>query len=167
MRGNTWNEWKAAWTVEYEELPVFYAFNRQQLEEGMKKVGAKDTSEIASFGMGGFIRKDEAHFLKEWLANYDQALNEFLEDPECLSDALYYELGNHEFNITGDIRPSLEACGIPYEIENSEDENGYTIIKFVFSSQEVKGTVMETIEQWSADFATWEEKQEEEQYDYC
>ena len=44
---------------EFNEFPMFFAFNRKQFDEGMKTLGLKpnQTNKVYSFDGGGFYRK--------------------------------------------------------------------------------------------------------------
>ena len=92
--------------------PIFFAFSNEQFAEGIKKLGASKDNKIVAVGMGGYIlAKDIKRFIS-MVGTRKQRLKEYLKDPEQLKDAFIYELGNHEFCITYDYEPTLEALGL-------------------------------------------------------
>jgi hypothetical protein len=97
----------------YNEFPFMYAFNSKQLNEGMKKLNVKNADELYSIGGGGFIRKKDDKAFQDLINTVEKEIEEFLKDDDQLLDALKYELGNHEYCISYDYEPVLEALGLP------------------------------------------------------
>lgn len=100
------------------ENTVFFAFSDKQFEEGMQKIGAKDSSELYKLGnTGGFYKKTDSNKIKqmydEMEANEAKALKEGGE--EYAYQMFSYELSNHEFGYTMEIDDTLDALG--YERE--------------------------------------------------
>jgi hypothetical protein len=63
-------ELKQKYQKEFDELPVFFAFNTKQFEEGITKLNTtKD--KIYSIGGGGFIRKLDVNLLKDYFTRAD------------------------------------------------------------------------------------------------
>jgi hypothetical protein len=89
-----------------------FAFSNQQFTEGKQKLGVTDNSELLSIGYGGYIRKTDREAYRDLLEAGDKELKEYLKEPEQLKDALIYELGNHEYCITYDLEPALEALSL-------------------------------------------------------
>jgi len=76
---------------------VFFAFSNEQIEEGMKKCGYKDTSEIVHAGQGMYGSREN---LRAFLAEYDNRAERVKN--ECDPQKVYeYEFGNHECGYTG------------------------------------------------------------------
>ena len=96
---------------ERDKFPMKFAFNEDQLQEGLKELGVTK-AEVVSIGAGGFIRKtDKADFI----AMFDSSqarLKEAFTDDAFMVDALIYELGNHEYCITMDDSDALGALGL-------------------------------------------------------
>lgn len=92
---------------------LFFAFNNEQMAEGMKKVGLEEKaySEIVSIGYGGYLRKDCRQALKDLTARHDAERKQLRKDEKKLVDGLAYELANHEYCITGDPEPAVNALG--------------------------------------------------------
>ena len=93
---------------------IFFAFDDEQFREGMKSIGLKenDKSKIARLIAGGFILKARIPAFKEMLKKHDQELSDLRKNRKKLLDALIYELNNHEYGITGNPEPALNALGL-------------------------------------------------------
>ena len=118
---NKYKEMKDKHHKEVNDFPFFFAFNAKQFEEGMKKLGldAKDTDKIYKFGnTGGFYRKTDSAMLKEMLVRHDREMAEAIAADTTgdgfIYDMFMYELANHEYCITYDFEPTLDACGLEY-----------------------------------------------------
>ena len=96
---------------------VFFAFNDQQFNEGMEKVGltAADTGSIYKMGSGGYILKSRNGAFKIMFAKQAEEMKAFKADQKNLLAALIYELQNHEYCITGDPTDALETLGLTAE----------------------------------------------------
>ena len=99
------------------EGTVFFAFSDKQFEEGMAKIGAKDSSELYAMPGGGYYKKTDSPKIKQMFdemeANEEKALEE--GGAEYAFQMFAYELSNHEFGYTMDIEDTLDALG--YEAE--------------------------------------------------
>ena len=99
---------------EITNFKSFFAFNEEQLNEGLKKLNC-DKNDLCSCGMGEFInRKDKEKYVKMWL-NINKKEKDFLQDEENLFNALCYELNNHEFGYTYELEPTLNCLNLTYE----------------------------------------------------
>ena len=99
------------------EGTVFFAFSDKQFEEGMKKIGAKDSSELYKLGCGGFYKKTDSEKIHQMYvdmeANEAKALEEGGE--EYAYQMFACELADHEFDYTMEIEDTLDA--LAYEPE--------------------------------------------------
>ena len=95
---------------EFNNFPCFFAFNDDQFDDGLKKLDVKKEDLLKNGGM--FYRKSDAHRLKEMMILFDEELKKNLENDEFLFDAVRYEIGNHEYVITGDLNEALEVLGL-------------------------------------------------------
>jgi len=93
---------------------MFFAFNNKQFKEGMEKVGLddKDTKLIYSLGAGGYILKTRSEAFNNMFKRHKQALKELRKNEKELVKAIAYELNNHEYCITRDVEPALEALNL-------------------------------------------------------
>lgn len=113
---------------EFNEFPMMFAFDSRQFEEGMMKLGLTkdDTDKIYSIGGGGFIRKSDSKALDNLLDRHEDEMKEAIANDKTgegfIFDMFDYELGNHEYCITYDIGPTLDALDLTYEyVKNNEN----------------------------------------------
>ena len=102
-----------------DALPMFFAFSDSQFAEGMAKIGlAKDDlKSLYSIGSGGYMKKADSHLLEAALIANEAERKEVMASDEALLDAIVYELGNHEYCITGDSEPTCSALDISLDDE--------------------------------------------------
>ncbi len=115
---NTYMQLKSRQSKDIDEFEgIFFAFNNQQFEEGMQKIGltVNDTKLIYSLGAGGYIRKDKSEAFSSMMDRHYQEKQQLKKEEKVLIDALVYELQNHEYCISRDIKPALEALGLAEE----------------------------------------------------
>ena len=93
---------------------MFFAFSNKQFEEGMIKVGLdkKDTTKVCRFMSSGYLKKDKLNEFKNLMKQHKTEKENNLKNIDFLTDALNYELNNHEFCITGDMTDALNVLGI-------------------------------------------------------
>lgn len=103
-----------------------WAFNNQQLEQGMRELGLNpsQTNEIVGIGGGGFIRRSDRQafidMFKRQNAEQKAALAAQKTGDEYAYQMFLHELGNHEYVITGDLSDTLDACGLSAEQINND-----------------------------------------------
>ena len=107
---------------EINSFPCFFAFNKQQLEEGKRSLGVKSDHELYS-GFGGMIyRRKDAPKLRDMLNRHSTELQNALRtDDDFLYKAVRIELSNHEYCVSGDWDEPLGALGLDFE-EVCQDE---------------------------------------------
>ena len=114
---DTYQNMKTKHRNELDEFQgIFWAFNKKQFSEGMKKVGLDetDTKKIMSLGCGGYILKTKSNAFGELFDRQSEERERIVEDRETLLSALTYELQNHEYCITYDPTPALSALGLTF-----------------------------------------------------
>jgi len=96
-----------------DEVGLFWAFNRSQFDEGMKKNPSK---KYTSIGMGGYLPSENVgkyiqgtKTLSKW---YKEAKKTVKKE-----EAILYELYNYECFYTGDITNAYEALSDSYTKE--------------------------------------------------
>lgn len=102
---------------------VFFAFDKNQFRDGMKKIGLEpsDTDKIYSLGnTGGYILKEKSPEYRAMFDRHEQELAEQMKDKDFLYNALVYELNNHEFCITQSYEDALTALRIEEESIDTE-----------------------------------------------
>ena len=113
---------------EYKD--IFFAFNDEQFNEGMKSLGLKpdDYDKILRIDGGGFILKATRDKFHECFLSSNDELQSLLQDDAFLLDALKYELCNHEYCITYNYTDALETLNLTFE-DLSNRKNGLKILK--------------------------------------
>jgi hypothetical protein len=98
----------------WNEFPIFYAFNQEQFNEGIKKIGLnpEDTDKIYSLRTGGFYKKSDSKRLKEMLAKHEPERQEALKHEQYVYEMFMYELSNHEYSYTYELDDTLDALGL-------------------------------------------------------
>ena len=121
---NSYKEMKRVHQEEFNKFPLGAAFSNEQFNEMMKKWGLdpdKDCDKIYSIGCGCFIRKSDAQEFSDINKRFALEEKQFRKSMKKAVDQFVYELANHEYIITHDLEPTLDACGISIEeFENSE-----------------------------------------------
>lgn len=100
---------------EFNEFPIMWAFSDKQFAAGMYKLGLKpkETYKLYSIGSGGYIRKTDSQALTDMLERHDEERTNALQSSDQYAyEAFLYELGNHEYCITYDYEPTLDALGL-------------------------------------------------------
>lgn len=85
------------------DLPMFYAFSNEQLDNALDDMGLslKDMkgNKIIRMGFGSFCLKSDLDYVLSELHSVDEMKREFIKDYEHAYDAFFYEMGNHEYHI--------------------------------------------------------------------
>jgi len=91
------------------DCDVFWAFNKSQLKEGIKKSKITKDNKMVPIGMGGYMpSKNFDKFIKETDKAEKERKQELKALKEDRASAIMYELNNHECSYTGDITPVIE-----------------------------------------------------------
>ncbi|HUH73341.1 MAG TPA: hypothetical protein VLZ75_02935 [Chitinophagales bacterium] len=118
-----------AQTELFKSLGAFFAFSKNQFNEGCEKVGANENNKIASFGAGGYVLSKNLDLLIEGLNKiHDLGIKKDLEE-NGVNKIIMRELANHEAQITGDITETFQALQ-GYNITKAEIENVYKNVFF-------------------------------------
>jgi len=103
---------------EVNDFPFGFAFSNEQFKDMMKKFGLKekDTDKIYSIGAGGYIRKTDSEAMHNMFKRHREEIeNEIKNDKDgtgFIYEMFRYELSNHEYCVTYDIEPTLDALGL-------------------------------------------------------
>lgn len=150
---NAYQEMITRHQAEFNSFPMFFAFNNQQFDEGMQKLGLNltDTKSVCSFGAGGFYRKSDAPQLREMLDRHHQeiadAIAADLTGDGFIYDMFDYELGNHEYAYTQDLSDTLQALNLTPEEVNADS-------RFLHALSRATKEQMEWYEQENSSFST-------------
>ena len=117
MKRQEYLDLKSKHEKELNEFPIAYAFNDEQLEEALKKLGAESKDEcVTVFGHGDIVKRQDARQLVKMLERHDKEIKDKLKsDVEFAEAAFLYEMDNHEYciNWSGD-EDVLAAFGIGF-----------------------------------------------------
>lgn len=103
---------------EINDFPFGFAFSNEQFKDMMKKFGLKekDTDKIYSLGAGSYIRKSDSEAMEQMFARHRKEIENEIQNDKDGSGFIYemfrYELSNHEYCVTYDIEPTLDALGL-------------------------------------------------------
>ena len=85
---------------EFEDFPIAYAFNDQQLKEALEKLGATKEECITVFGHGDIVKRTDAKALIKMMKRHDDEMKQKLKDDVDFAEAAFlYEMDNHEYAI--------------------------------------------------------------------
>lgn len=105
-------ERQAKYTALFDSVGLFWAFGREQFEEGKKKNPVTDGHKYISIGAGGFFpgQNKQAYLdgmdeIRAWEKEANRAIKESREETE---KAIAYELNNYECFYTASIEPVVE-----------------------------------------------------------
>lgn len=80
-----------------DEYKVFWAFSKEQLEQGKMKTRISEDKDLVSIGMGGFCPRKNADKLFAQLDKEENRYNkELKKEKDAKEQAILYELNNHE-----------------------------------------------------------------------
>ena len=122
---NKYMELKNKIQKEVDEFPMGFAFSNEQFEKMKEELGVKEDSELLSIGAGGFIRKTDREAFNELFNNKAKRIDEAIAEDKTgegfIKDMFLYELANHEYCITYDLKDTLYALDLTYdEVMNDE-----------------------------------------------
>lgn len=106
---------------EFNKFPMFFAFSKEQFEQGMQKFNltSADTDKIYSMGGGGYFLKTDSKKLSDLIDKQDKEMNEAINSDKTGNGFIYemfrYELVNHEYGYTQDIESTLDALSLTME----------------------------------------------------
>ena len=118
MSTNQYQEMRNRQQAEVNAFPMFFAFNKQQFAEGMRKLGLSpsDTRQVCRIFGGGYCRKSDVAKLNEMFIRHRKELEDAIASDKTgqgfICDMFLQELRNHEYSYTGDVQETLDALGI-------------------------------------------------------
>jgi hypothetical protein len=96
---------------EVSDFPIAYAFNNEQLEEALIKLGANKKEVVTVFGHGDIVKKVDAKRFIQMLKDHRVELqNKMLSDHAFAEAAFLYEMDNHEYAINYDGDDDVLRC---------------------------------------------------------
>lgn len=98
-----YTEFKDMLQNKVNDLPMFYAFSNEQLDNALDDMGLslKDMkgNKIVRIGFGAYCLKRDIDSILRELNKVDEMKRDFIKDYEHAYDAFMYEMGNHEYHI--------------------------------------------------------------------
>lgn len=110
MNTKPYEELKDRQREEFNNFPIAYAFNEQQLVGALKKLGAKKEECVSVFGHGDIVKKEDAPKLLAMMKRHDQEVAEAMKDEEFAVGAFLYEMNNHEYCINWEGDENVLGC---------------------------------------------------------
>lgn len=114
-----YKEFKEIQQKETNNLPIYFAFGNEQLQERTNELGFESIDDmiknVVGIGAGGFCKKKDYQNIINTFKKHNEELKENLKNDEFLQSAFEYELANHEYIITYDISDTLRSLGITLE----------------------------------------------------
>jgi len=119
---------EAAQTAVFEKLGVFFAFNQQQLAEGLERIKSAgillEGEKVGSLDSGIYCpRKNVDQFIAEIDTIHEQGVAADIAE-NGIKAIIHRELGNHEAQITGDLDDTIDALN-GYGISDKEIQKEY------------------------------------------
>ncbi len=115
----TYKEFKDISQEKFNTIPLYYFFNSEQKREVLKKLDIKEcelSDKVFGF-QGGIILKSQAHQIEDfynWIKKAEQTL---YQRKDYLYQLFYYELFNHEVQITCDYEGFLKNIGMELDTD--------------------------------------------------
>lgn len=97
---------------EMNDFPIAFAFNDEQLQRALEKLGAASKEEcVTVFGHGDIVKRENAKSLVEMLQRHTNEIKDKLkEDVEFAEAAFLYEMDNHEYAINWSADKDVMDC---------------------------------------------------------
>ena len=96
---------------EFDEFPIAYAFNDEQLKEALEKLGATKEECVTVFGHGDIVKRTDVKALLTLLDRQDEEMKQRLkDDPDFAEAAFLAEMNNHEYAINWSADEDVLAC---------------------------------------------------------
>lgn len=106
-----------ALTQLFKEVRLFWAFNNEQLKEGLKDINHQEGEKITSIGSGGYLPKSNVDAFLNGMEKIKKEYKAAIKAHKLRPKLIAYELANHEAYYTGDIQPTLDSLGSDYTAE--------------------------------------------------
>ena len=122
---NAYAEMKERHQKRVNALPIKFAFSMKQFREAMESWGLteNDTDKIYKLGGGGFYRREDSKLIfgtfEENEIEMKAAISNDIDGSGFIKDMFRYELANHEYCITYDLEPTLDALGLSVDDVNA------------------------------------------------
>ncbi len=118
---NRYLDLKKQQETEFNAFPMFFAFNKEQFADGMKKLGLlpDQLDMIYKFNGGGYYRRSDAKDFHALLGRHTEEVEDAIvadiKGDGYIYEMFRYELANHEYGYTCDDSDTLNALGLSLE----------------------------------------------------
>ena len=110
---NKYKEYLKHRSSEIDNFDIIFAFSKEQLEEGIKKLGVSSKYELISVGCGGFIRKEDKDSYVTMISNLNKELQKYIEEDDIFVVQMFKtEMSNLEYGISYDDGEIISSCGL-------------------------------------------------------
>lgn len=131
----TYKEMRERHQNEFNKFPMSFAITKEDLKEGLKKLGLSenDKDKIVGIGFGGFIKKEDKEAYEDMENKHYKELQDAIKNDKTgegfIQSMFDYELANHEYGYTLSLNETLAACGLTYKDieENPNLQNGLNL----------------------------------------
>ena len=105
---------------EINSFPIFFAFDDEQFNEGLKKLNTTKEN-LRSTNFGGFIKSEDIKKYQDMLLNQTKEHKKAMKGEVYVYQMFRYELANHEFIITYDEEDTLNCLNLTFEDVKKSD----------------------------------------------
>jgi len=123
----TYKDLKERQSQEFNALPIFWAFSKEQFKEGLKEFGLKEEEkeQLCGIFQGGYCKKVDSQVILDTLTRHDEehlaAISADTTGQGYIEEMFECELANHEYCYTHDVEPTLDALSVTRDdLEKSE-----------------------------------------------
>ena len=120
---------------EFNDFPMFFAYNEKQYKEGKQTLGIIDDKDICYIGYCGCIRKKDLQAFNNMIEKHKIEIKQSIENDKTgegfIYDMFLYELENHEYFITYEIDDTLDALNLTIDevLNSSTLKNGLLLAR--------------------------------------
>ncbi|WP_271437609.1 hypothetical protein [Staphylococcus epidermidis] len=96
---------------EFNELPLFFAFDDEQYKRGLKKVNATKDTKIVQISGACYCKASDVDCVTDLLKRHQREhLDNMLASREYIYNMISYELANKEYQFSRDLDDVLSDC---------------------------------------------------------
>lgn len=93
-----------------EEFPIAYAFNEEQLQQALEKLGAKKEECVTLWNCGDVMKRVDVPAFEEMMKRHREEIYELLKNEQDAEEAFLYEMDNHEYAINWSGDEDVLSC---------------------------------------------------------
>ena len=144
---NAYAEMKERHQQRVNALPLKFAFGMKQFREMMESWGLTENDTDRIYKMGGtggfYLREDSSAIYNTFEENeieMQAAIRNDIDGSGFIRDMFSYELANHEYCVTFDLEPTLDALGLSVDDVNESPAllNGLKLAKEEYLAEAAK-----------------------------